>query len=49
MVKGDGAGRNEANPQQALECTRWKNSLIFKVVLTAKKSLGTMNYTEVQG
>ena len=26
-----------------------ENSLIFTVVPTAKKSLGTMNYTEVQG
>ena len=49
MAKEGGAGCNEANPQQARECTGKKNSLIFKVALTAKKRLGTMNYTEVQG
>ena len=35
--------------QQAQECTRWGNKLVFKVALLAKKSLGTMNYVEVQG
>ena len=41
MAKEDGAGRDEANPQQARECTRRRNRLMVKVALTAKKSLGT--------
>ena len=44
-----GAGRNEANPQQACDCTRSRNKLMFKGMLTANKSLGTMNNGEVQG
>ena len=43
MVVDAGAG------QQARKCTRWRNKVMFKVALTAKKSLGTMNYAEVQG
>ena len=35
--------------QEARECTRWRNELMFKLALTAKKSFGTMNYTDVQG
>ena len=34
--------------QQARECTRWRNKLMFKMALTIKESLGTMNYAEVQ-
>ena len=49
MAKEDGAGRDEANPQQARECTRLRNKLMFEVALTAKKNSGTMNYAEVQG
>ena len=49
MAKEDGGGSDESNPQQARECTRWKNRLIFKVALTAKNSLATMNYAEMQG
>ena len=49
MAKEDGAGRDKANPQQARKCIRLGNRLMFKVALTAKKVLGTMNYAEVQG
>ena len=41
-----GAGRDEANPQQARECKIWRNKLMFKVALTANKSLATMKYAE---
>ena len=35
--------------EQAHEDTRWRNKSMFKVALTAKKSLGTTNYADVQG
>ena len=49
MALEAGAGRDEANSEKAHECTRWRNTLMFKVALTAKKSLETINFAEVQG
>ena len=48
MAIETGAGRDKAHPQQARECTRW-NKLMFEVAFKANKSLGTMNFAEVQG
>ena len=44
-----GAGHDEANPAGTRLHKMEKYRLVFKVALTAKKGLGTINYAEVQG
>ena len=48
MAVDAGAGRDEAN-LASTRVHKIRHMLMFKVELTTKKSLGTMNYAKVQG
>ena len=48
MAVEAGAGRDEAY-RAGTRMHKMENRLVFKMVLTAKKSVRTLNYADVQG